>query len=144
MNKVKLTTLVTAAMMLSAPAFAQGTATDPAAPAVTTAAPVAAPEGYTPVPDHGSLTADQLIGAALHGPDNADIGKVTDVDLGADGRATGLIADIGGFLGMGSHRVRLGFDHVGVFSNADGRVIAVSSLSEAALKALPAHEKPAN
>ncbi len=141
MKTVKIATLVTAAMMLSAPAFSQVTA-DPAAPAATTSAPVPAPEGYSPVPDFAALTADQLTGIALHGPDNTDIGKVTDVELGADGAASGLIADIGGFLGMGSHTVRLGFDQVGVFSNADGRLIALTSLSEDTLKALPAYEKP--
>lgn len=144
MKTVKIATLVTAAMMLSAPAYSQATTT-PEAPAVTTPAPapVAAPEGYSPVPDFATMTADQLQGIALHGPDNTDIGKVTDVELGADGKATGLIADIGGFLGMGSHTVRLSFEEVGVFSNADGRLIALTSLSEDTLKALPAYEKPA-
>lgn len=142
MKTLHLTTLTALATLLAAPVLAQGAAT-PTPPAAISA-PVAAPEGFAAVPDLASLTADQLIGIALHGPDNADIGKVTDVDLGADGRATGLIADIGGFLGMGSHTVRLGFDAVGVFSNADGRLVAISSLSEDALKALPAYEKPAD
>ena len=43
----------------------------------------------------------------VYSSDNKNIGDVTAVDRDASGNVTGLQADIGGFLGMGSTRVRI-------------------------------------
>jgi len=106
------------------------------------AATMAAPEGYVAVPDVAAITAEQMQGIEVKGPEGDTIGEIADVELGADGRASGLIADVGGFLGMGEHRVKLSFDQVAVFSNADGELIAMSDLTEEQLKAMPEYEAP--
>lgn len=119
-----------------------GAATAPTA--TLSAGTFTAPEGYTSVADFATLTADQIKSIDLHGPDQKNIGSISDVELGADGKITGLITDVGGFLGMGAHRVKLGLDHVGIFRNADGKLIAVTNQTEESLKAMPAYEAPAN
>ncbi|GGE02251.1 PRC-barrel domain-containing protein [Gemmobacter megaterium] len=155
--KRQASVLIASALLLSAPAFAQTTETLPTtppavdAPATPTpvvpdatlgAGTVIAPEGYTAVPDFSTVTAEQVQGIALNGPAGESIGQVADVELGADGAASGLIADVGGFLGFGEHRVKLGFDQVRVFSNADGDMVAVSDLTKDQLKAMPEYVSP--
>lgn len=159
--------LIASALLLSAPAFAQtatvsggtgaevsvgttgagvsaGTSVDATTgtAGADVAATMAAPEGYVAVPDVAAITAEQMQGIEVKGPEGDTIGEIADVELGADGRASGLIADVGGFLGMGEHRVKLSFDQVAVFSNADGELIAMSDLTEEQLKAMPEYEAP--
>lgn len=151
--------LMGSALALSAPAFAQTppAATTPATPAapatpatpVTPAAPAATtaginvivPEGYVVVSDWGVVTLDELKGADVHGPEGKKIGNVEDAEVGGDGKITGIVADIGGFLGIGSHRALIGNDHAAVYKHADGKVIVATDMTEDALKALPAYEK---
>lgn len=138
---------------------AAGTTTPPAAestpPAATPATPPAtvpdkpamatgllAPEGYTQVDDFAGVTAEQLKGAELRSAEGKDVGKISDLSMDASAKADGLIADIGGFLGLGSHTVRLTPEQIGIFKNADDKVIVVSSLNEDVLKSLPAWEAP--
>lgn len=121
---------------LTTPPPAEG----PAKPAMATG--LLAPEGYTQLDDFTAVTAEQLKGAELHSSEGKDIGKVSDLAMDAGGKADGLIADIGGFLGLGSHTVKLTPEQIGIFRNADEKVIVVSSLTEEVLKSLPAWEAP--
>lgn len=103
---------------------------------------IMAPDGYTAVPDFAAVTAEELKGVKVNGPEGDSIGEIADIELGADGKATGLVADIGGFLGLGEHRVKLSMEQVSVFANADGDLVAVSDLTEEQLKAMPKYEAP--
>ena len=147
--------LTALALMLGGPALAQETPTPPATPgagmpgqmmpgAAVTDAPTGfvPPEGYRLLPDWGGITAQSLKGATVAGPDGASIGTISDVEISVDGTADGLIADIGGFLGIGSHTVKLGGDQVSLYQNGDGDVIAHSVLTKDALKALPEYNVP--
>lgn len=153
MKNLKTATVIASAFLLAAPAFAQtttpaaptapATTTAPAAPATTTA-PAAttgfvAPEGYSLLSDWAAVTADQLKGVDIKGPEGSSIGEISDVELSTDGKVSGLIANIGGFLGMGTHTVKLGLDQVSLYANADKDLVAHSSLTKDALKALPEH-----
>ncbi|WP_323042255.1 PRC-barrel domain-containing protein [Gemmobacter sp.] len=125
-----------------------GAATDSGSTTATTpgatvgSGTIMAPEGYTAVPDFAAVTAEELKGVKVNGPEGDNIGEIADIELGADGKATGLIADIGGFLGLGEHRVKLSMEQVSVFKNADGDMVAVSDLTEEQLKAMPKYEAP--
>ncbi len=56
----------------------------------------------------GEISAGGLVDADVYGSNDQKIGEVEDLLLGADGMSIGLIVlDIGGFLGMGAHRVAL-------------------------------------
>lgn len=162
---LKIAAVLAATTMLSAPVLAQEAttpapatpdatapvmpeATSPATPeapvAPDTAAPATfvPPEGYAPKSDWNGVTAEQVKGTEIFGPDGASIGKVADVEVGADGAVGGAIADIGGFLGIGSHTVKIDTEQLELFANADGALIAQSTLDKDALKAMPEYTPP--
>lgn len=127
--------------MPSSPTTTAPAATTPAAPMGAPAINVIVPEGYTVVSDWGVVTLDELKGADVHGPEGKKIGNVEDAELGGDGKISGIVADIGGFLGIGSHRALIGNDHAAVYKHSDGKVIVATDMTEDALKALPKYEK---
>lgn len=132
------------AAVAAGPAIGQTAGTmEPAGTAPMTSAAYAAPEGYTLRTDWTGITAEQITGSDVIGPDGATIGSVSDVVLGADGMMSAIILDVGGFLGMGAHTVSLGSDQVSLYTNADGDVVAHSTLSKDALEALPEYTPPA-
>jgi hypothetical protein len=49
-----------------------------------------------------------LVGSSVYSSDAQEVGRVTGVDVGADGKPTSLQAEISGFLGLGSSSVHLG------------------------------------
>ncbi len=126
----------------------------PATTADTTAAGTAAPaggmmagdawqrpamqaDGYTDVPAD-QVTADTLTGATVYGPDNQSIGNVDDLIVGSDGKVTDAIIDVGGFLGMGSHRVKVSFDEMQIMQDANGGDVRVNvSATQDQLEARP-------
>ncbi len=68
-----------------------------------------------------------------------DIGEVVDIAFGSDGQMMSLIVDVGGFLGLGEHRVMLQPDQFRVYRQdgwgEDYKV--VSRMTKAQLEALP-------
>jgi hypothetical protein len=52
--------------------------------------------------------ATALVGTPVYSSDAQEVGKVTAIDMGGDGKVTGLQAEISGFLGLGSSLVHLG------------------------------------
>ncbi|MDQ2065484.1 PRC-barrel domain-containing protein [Xinfangfangia sp. CPCC 101601] len=154
---------LTGVMALGLPAFAQEATPAPAAPAVeateapvTTEAPattapaatagdpavtIVAPEGYS-MADFATVTADQLKGVNLYDAEGNDVAEIADVVIGADNKVTGIITDVGGFLGMGEHRVSLNPDQVHIYKNTDGDMRAYVPMTKDALKALPAYVAP--
>ncbi len=103
---------------------------------------VTAPEGYVVLSDWSALTAETVTGADLRDASDTGIGSVTDLELGAEGQVTAIIADVGGFLGMGTHTVRLGIEDVAIYHHSDGGLIVYTGLSADALKAMPEYTPP--
>ena len=112
-----------------------GTAPVQKAPMETAADPAA----DAPV-DFAVMTAEDLVGKRVYGPDNKDLGEISAVALGADGKIAGAVVDVGGFLGIGEKSVALSADMLRLAPDADGdgSVLRVSATEEQ-LKALPAH-----
>ncbi|MGF0539069.1 PRC-barrel domain-containing protein [Agrobacterium sp. ES01] len=93
-------------------------------------------EGYTS--EKTDLTADALKGASVYGAKDEDVGDVAEVLLNDDGTVKQLVLDIGGFLGMGEHRIAVNLDEVNIMRNADGDDVRVYvDSTEEALKAQP-------
>ena len=113
-----------------------GTAPVQTAPVETAADPAA----DAPL-DFAAMTAEDLVGKRVYGPGNEDVGEISAVALGADGKITGAVVDVGGFLGIGEKSVALSADMLRLAPDADGdgSVLRVSA-TEDQLKALPAHE----
>jgi len=67
---------------------------------------------------------------------NESIGKVGEVLLDKSGKVTGVIVDVGGFLGIGTHPVKLAWNQIKL-ANQDGSLRAVVNMDKNALKQMP-------
>jgi len=145
------TTMAPADTNTMAPA-ADATATDPAAaPATDTAAapaanttattPMAMPrEGYNTV-EADALTADNLDGATVIGPDGNDIAEVGDILLTADGQVDALLVDFGGFLGLGQKTVAVGMENLEFAANEAGDLVIYTDFTREQLEAQPDYDE---
>lgn len=98
------------------------------------------PEGYTQM-NPEDRTAERLIGANAYGAQGEDIATVDDLVLDADGAATHVIMDVGGFLGMGTHTVAIEIDQVDILWNdQDGDVMVQVPMTEDQLREMPEYE----
>lgn len=98
------------------------------------------PEGYTQMGAE-DRTAERLIGASAYGREGEDIATVDDLVLDADGAATHVIMDVGGFLGMGTHTIAIEIDQVDILWNdQDGNVMVQVPMTEDQLRDMPAYE----
>ncbi len=93
----------------------------------------------TPVKNaDGSLNASQVIGMKVVNNSDESIGKVGELVLGSKGAVTGVVVDVGGFLGIGTHPVMLGWKQVKVVDK-DGTTEAMVDMSKDQLKQMPAY-----
>lgn len=94
-------------------------------------------EGYRE-PEVKELTSETLVGARVYGPKDEDVGEVNKLLLNADGSVKQLVLDIGGFLGMGEHRIAVGLDQVSIVRNEKGDDVRVYvDSNKETLKAIP-------
>jgi hypothetical protein len=96
-------------------------------------------EGYKQ-PETKELTSETLVGARVYGAKDEDVGEVSKLILNSDGSVKQLVLDIGGFLGMGEHRIAVGLDEVNIMRNEKGDDVRVYvSSDKETLKALPTY-----
>jgi len=95
MNKIALGCLT--ALLLTAPAMAQ------------TSAPV---QSLSNSQIGGLWRASKLDGVNIYNNNNDKIGAIDDVLIDHTGKSMAVVVDVGGFLGMGTHRVALRFEDV--------------------------------
>lgn len=91
--------------------------------------------------DWAAMTAEELTGARIYGADDSDIGEIANLLVDDSGKITHVLADIGGFLGMGEHTVQLSFEELQLIKNADGTDLRVYvDSTEEKLEQLPEYE----
>jgi hypothetical protein len=61
-----------------------------------------------------------LIGAEVYGVNDESVGSIDELIVDDKGVITNVIVDFGGFLGLGTSQVQVGFDELTVLAN-DGR-----------------------
>jgi len=123
---------------MSAPAISsEHMATTPAAMPMA----VAVPEGYT-LTELSSMTADQLKGVDIYDPMDEKIAEIADVVIGDGNKVTGIVTDVGGFLGMGERRISLSPEQISIYKDANNNIRVYVSMSKDELKALPEYEAP--
>ena len=71
--------------------------------------------------DESALTAEELIGTNVYGPENEHIGVIGDLVLGEEGKIDAIIIDFGGFLGIGVKEVAVGYDDLDFYSDPEDR-----------------------
>ena len=74
--------------------------------------------GYRQVEAAG-LTAETVEGATVYDMGNEDIGEVVDLVLSAEGAIDEAIIDVGGFLGLGEHRVAVRMGDLKIMQSDD-------------------------
>lgn len=87
----------------------------------------------------GSFNASKVVGLAVINNANESIGKVGEVLLDKSGKVTGVIVDVGGFLGIGTHPVKLAWNQIKL-ANQDGSLQAVVNMDKNALKQMPEYK----
>lgn len=97
-------------------------------------------EGYAPI-QRDALTADNLTGATVIGPNNEDIAQVGDLLLDQSGRIDAMLIDFGGFLGIGQKRVAVGLDNIEFGSNENGDVVVYTNFTREQLEAIPEYNE---
>jgi sporulation protein YlmC with PRC-barrel domain len=110
MNKLALSALAATAMM-TLPALAQAPANNP--PAANPGAAMTLQQNQV----SNLWRASKLDGVNIYNNNNEKIGEIGDVLIDHNGKAMAVVVDVGGFLGMGEHRVALKFEDV-KFSDA--------------------------
>jgi sporulation protein YlmC with PRC-barrel domain len=91
----------------------------------------------TPVknPD-GSINASQLVGVNIQDTQGDTIGEVGEVVIDSGGSLVGVLVDVGGFLGVGTHHILLNWKDIKLTGKGDD-VKAVVNATKENLKSLP-------
>ena len=146
---MKIASVAIAALLVSAPAFAQTTTptTPPTTPSTTMppAATTATPSGrmtfYTSQP--GQMRAGKLIGINIKNNANETIGEINEMILDKDGKVVAVVVGVGGFLGMGQHEVAIDYKSLNIkydpnaMTDAGATTVTVDATKDS-LKAAPA------
>ncbi|NWG45910.1 MAG: PRC-barrel domain-containing protein [Alphaproteobacteria bacterium] len=82
-------------------------------------------------PERGSFSARELLGTDIYGPRADVVAKVEDAWMNESGEVTGIVADRGGFLGIGDEELALEADEVTFTQTVGGDVVATTQLTEA-------------
>ena len=123
MRLLLVTTALTAAIALAAPAFvlAQGT---PQTVQLAKLDVIKVATGYR---------ASKVIGTSVVNDANDTVGKIDDIIIGQDGKAPFVVLSVGGFLGVGDRLVVLPYDQL----RTTGGKVVLPGATKDALKALP-------
>ncbi len=108
-------------------------------PATTVPAPAGTKmvEGYAVIEAAG-LTSDQLMGVRVFGPNDEDVGEISEIVLDANGAPAQVIVDVGGFLGMGEKPVAIDVTSLQIMKATDGEALrAYVQMTQDELETLP-------
>lgn len=103
-----------AEMLRGSPAYERTMAREQARTAFT--APDHSRDGFTRV-SAADVSTDLLIGKNVYGLNENSVGTVEELLINSAGEVTHAIIDFGGFLGMGSSQVSVGFEELTILSN---------------------------
>jgi sporulation protein YlmC with PRC-barrel domain len=78
--------------------------------------------------------ASKLVGATVYNDQGQRIGKIEDMLVSPDGKLSVAVIDVGGFLGIGKHRVAIPVDQ---FSDITAKKLVLPKATKETLKALP-------
>ena len=91
-----------------------------------------------------NMSVETLMGAELRNPENEDIAEISDITIGADGVVNGVVADIGGFLGIGVRQVLIDPKALSFYNAPNADLVAYVSMTREQLEALPEYIPAAN
>lgn len=96
----------TAWLLIASMAFASAATAQTAGPPANAAAPTGTQEDAgSGAAQQGVWRASDLIGQDVFSPNGEDVGEISDIVLGRDGRIAGFVLEAGGLLGAGERKV---------------------------------------
>jgi sporulation protein YlmC with PRC-barrel domain len=119
-------------LLLSAAVIGMTAGAVQAQTATTTTTPVAPTVTTLPA---NTVMVSELMDLNVRSTTDEKVGEIEDVILDADGKVSRVVLSVGGFLGMGDHRVAIAWNELR-FDPA--RKVAIVSMDRAQLKAAPA------
>lgn len=87
----------------------------------------------------GSINASKVVGVNVVNNANDTVGEISEVLLDNSGKVSGVVVDVGGFLGIGTHPVKLAWNQIKM-TNKDGSLQAVVNMDKNALKEMPEYK----
>lgn len=94
-------------------------------------------DGYSKANIKDLTTADVEKGT-VYGRNDETIGSINSLKVGTDGKITDALIDVGGFLGLGAHTVRIPFSDLTVLRETNGSDVRVHlDTTKDRLKAMP-------
>ncbi|KQT82468.1 PRC-barrel domain-containing protein [Aurantimonas sp. Leaf443] len=97
--------------------------------------------GMTPVSDAAELTADNLLGTTVYGPNNENVGDIGDIALSPQGQVDAVIVDVGGFLGIGEKPVAVSMDNLQFMRDSGGKLFLYTQFTQDQLNSAPEYDK---
>jgi sporulation protein YlmC with PRC-barrel domain len=89
------------------------------------------------------LTAEELLGSAVYGSNDENLGEVGDVIFDQGGSIEAVVVDVGGFLGIAEKPVAVEFDALNVQKGENGDLTLMLNASQEELEAAPSYEEQA-
>ncbi|WP_158093461.1 PRC-barrel domain-containing protein [Acetobacter sp. DsW_063] len=89
-----------------------------------------------PAVELAQLRLGRLIDRELRGADHSQLGRIVDVLVGTDGKVAAVVADIGGFMGVGNRRVAIAWSLLAL-DHADPKGAVVAMASSSAVRSAP-------
>ena len=122
-----------AAALLSSPAFAQTSSTNPP--------PVAKTDAAMPKMSSPHWRASKMMGLDIYNEQNDKLGDINDIILDKDGKVLGYVVGVGGFLGMGEHDILVEPSKI-KFVNEPARTASTGNNTNTTTKNPPANTNP--
>src|SRR5690606_27199731 len=91
--------------------------------------------------DESALTAEDLTGVNVYGPGDEHIGTIGDFVLGEDDSIDALIVDFGGFLGIGTKEVAVGYENLQFYADENDNVFLVLNVTREQMEQAPAFNR---
>ncbi|SJZ82558.1 PRC-barrel domain-containing protein [Consotaella salsifontis] len=87
------------------------------------------------------LSADNLMGTTVYGPNDDSIGSVGDIALTAKGQVDAIVVDVGGFLGIGAKPVALAMDNIQIMRDDNNTLYLYTKFTQDQLENAPEYNK---
>lgn len=85
-----------------------------------------------------TILSTELVGETVVSPDNANIGRISDLLLSKDGKTVeGFVVGVGGFLGIGERKVALKMDQLKIMPEPDGGMKLLANVTREDLANAP-------
>ena len=86
-----------------------------------------------------SISAGNLIGSTVYGPEDEKLGNVADALMSSDGQMEAFVVDVGGFLGLGKKPIAVSIENLDLLADDNGKISVFTYFDKEALEKQPAY-----